>query len=419
MCVIIITMNFLLKIFFLALFCFSIFDCLASSDDSLRSDDEIAPFLGLKSLTYRKKVKTPGNEFVPFDVPLVIVSGSSIDRNEELKKCKYLRGVELCKDWGSFDRGHRTWLDQSRYLVLDTEVNSTTFEGEIIEICLLEFINGKASGLEFSTFIRPHSRVFSKYSQKVHGITYSKLLDKPFFSQIAEQLKTFIGDSVVIAHNAAFDIRMLAQEYERLETTDIIKFYYKCTFQMHCRDEWRDRNPDKIKSSPFKKRTVRYVSKRERAEIAAEKRAIAKARKRKTQEKKRERELDENGGQINKRQKTTAGNTEASLGFFIRSRQLTNHNVPSILDVQTDLSGQHHNARFDTYVGAAKVKEFQQKEIEKDIRFSQDGNDENDPNALNGAFGSQASSITQSQSFIRKSSAQLFPLAPIDLNGTM
>lgn len=406
-------MNSFLKNLLLALFCFSIFDCLASFEDGLKNDDEIAPFLGLKNLTYRKNVQTPDNDFISFDFPLVIVSDSSIDRIEELKKCKYLRGDDLHKDWENFERGNRTWLDQSRYLVLDTEVNSTTFEGEIIEICLLEFINGKASGLEFSTFIQPHSRVFSEHSQKIHGITYSELLDKPFFSQIAEQLKTFIGDSVVVAHNAAFDIRMLAQEYERLKTTDIIKFYYKCTLQMHRRDEWRDRNPDKVKLSPFKGKTVQYVPRQEREKYAAEKRAIEKARK--AQQKKRKRESDEDVKQINKRKKFE--NTEASLGSFIRSRRLTARNVPAILDIQTRLGGQHHNARFDTYVGGVKLEEFRQKEREKETRSSQGHRNENDPNVLNSASDRQSTS--QSRLSVSKSLVRAFPLAPIGLNETM
>jgi DNA polymerase III epsilon subunit family exonuclease len=52
----------------------------------------------------------------------------------------------------------------------------------------------------------------------ITGITNEMLIDKPSFSEVADQICSFIEEApLVMAHNVAFDMEMLDIEYERLK----------------------------------------------------------------------------------------------------------------------------------------------------------------------------------------------------------
>ena len=55
---------------------------------------------------------------------------------------------------------------------------------------------------------------------KVHGLSVDFLSDKPLFSEIIENLITFVGDSKLIIHNAKFDIGFINHEIQRLENSN-------------------------------------------------------------------------------------------------------------------------------------------------------------------------------------------------------
>jgi DNA polymerase III subunit epsilon len=66
----------------------------------------------------------------------------------------------------------------------------------------------------FHTYLNPDCSI-SEESQKVHGISKDFLKDKPKFAEIADSFLEFIGDDILIAHNAQFDINFLNKELER------------------------------------------------------------------------------------------------------------------------------------------------------------------------------------------------------------
>ena len=49
---------------------------------------------------------------------------------------------------------------------------------------------------------------------KIHGLSGDFLADKPKFSEIAQSFHDFIKDTVIIAHNASFDVKFLNWELE-------------------------------------------------------------------------------------------------------------------------------------------------------------------------------------------------------------
>jgi DNA polymerase-3 subunit epsilon len=102
-----------------------------------------------------------------------------------------------------------------REIVLDTE--TTGFDPRsghrMVEIGCIELENLTPTGRTFHSLINP-DRIIEAEVVRVHGITNEKVKNSPRFSDIADQLHEFVGDSPVIAHNAAFDRNFINFELE-------------------------------------------------------------------------------------------------------------------------------------------------------------------------------------------------------------
>ena len=110
-----------------------------------------------------------------------------------------------------------------REIILDIETTGLEFkEGHrIIEIGCIE-LNKKEVGSTFHEYINP-SKTLTKDNIKIHGITNEYLTDKPIFEEIADGFLEFIQDSIIVAHNASFDIGFLNFELEKLSKPTISK----------------------------------------------------------------------------------------------------------------------------------------------------------------------------------------------------
>lgn len=100
-----------------------------------------------------------------------------------------------------------------REIVLDTETTGfDPYAGDrLIEIGCVELMNHVATGKTYHQFINPERDV-PEDAVKVHGITTDFLKDKPVFKDIATEFLEFIGDSPLVIHNAAFDMKFLNAE---------------------------------------------------------------------------------------------------------------------------------------------------------------------------------------------------------------
>ena len=111
-----------------------------------------------------------------------------------------------------------------REVVLDTETTGLyTDKGDrIIEIGAIELINHIPSGNTFHTYLNPLIEgEMSDESFKVHGLTTEFLANKPLFSEVVEDLISFIGGSKLIIHNAKFDLGFINYEIQRLKNSDL------------------------------------------------------------------------------------------------------------------------------------------------------------------------------------------------------
>ncbi|WP_370234252.1 MULTISPECIES: DNA polymerase III subunit epsilon [Henriciella] len=130
--------------------------------------------------------------------------------------------------------------DQIREIAFDTETTGLNWSGDdrVIEVGAVELINHVATGRTFHERINPGRKVSEK-TIEITGITDEMLADKPPFEHpsIVDALLEFIGDSPVVAHNAAFDRGFLNAELVRcgrpaipleqwVDTLDIAKKRY-------------------------------------------------------------------------------------------------------------------------------------------------------------------------------------------------
>ena len=110
-----------------------------------------------------------------------------------------------------------------REIILDIETSGLDFkEGHrIIEIGCVE-LNRKEMGAHFHRYINP-LKTLTEENIKIHGITNEFLEDKPLFEDVADDFLSFIQESVIIAHNANFDVGFLNHELEKISRPQIAK----------------------------------------------------------------------------------------------------------------------------------------------------------------------------------------------------
>jgi DNA polymerase-3 subunit epsilon len=100
-----------------------------------------------------------------------------------------------------------------REIILDTETTGLDPKKghRLIEIGGIEMINRIPTGREFHRFINPERDVPAE-AREIHGISTEFLVGKPVFKDVASDLLAFLGDDVLVIHNAQFDITFLNHE---------------------------------------------------------------------------------------------------------------------------------------------------------------------------------------------------------------
>jgi len=102
-------------------------------------------------------------------------------------------------------------LNEVTYTVFDTETTGLNPRGgdEILSIGAVRIVNGRILHNEtFDQLVDP-GREVPVESTRVHGITGEMVKGQPPISTVLPQFFRFAEDTVLVAHNAAFDMRML------------------------------------------------------------------------------------------------------------------------------------------------------------------------------------------------------------------
>jgi DNA polymerase-3 subunit epsilon len=102
-----------------------------------------------------------------------------------------------------------------REIVFDTETTGLDpYAGHrIVELGCVELINHLPTGRHFHRYLNPE-RPMPKEAEQIHGLTDDFLKDKPLFKHEARGFLEFIGESPLIIHNAAFDMKFINAELE-------------------------------------------------------------------------------------------------------------------------------------------------------------------------------------------------------------
>lgn len=107
----------------------------------------------------------------------------------------------------------KPWQELS-FVAFDTETSGAYPLGnEIIEIGLVRWENGQESE-SFDQLIRP-SKPIGEEVIKIHGITNEMVADAPGMEKVIRTVADFIGDSILIAHHAPFDLGFLVWQLEK------------------------------------------------------------------------------------------------------------------------------------------------------------------------------------------------------------
>ncbi|MDA0339516.1 MAG: DNA polymerase III subunit epsilon, partial [Proteobacteria bacterium] len=105
-----------------------------------------------------------------------------------------------------------------REIVLDTETTGLSPEqgDRVVEIGCIELVNHMPTGETYHTYVNPQ-RDMPVGAFNVHGLSEEFLSTKPLFADVAGAFLDFIGDAVLVAHNASFDMGFLNMELERVK----------------------------------------------------------------------------------------------------------------------------------------------------------------------------------------------------------
>ena len=84
----------------------------------------------------------------------------------------------------------------------------------LVEIGCVEMVNRVTTGATFHCYLNP-DRDMPAAAEAVHGLSATFLSDKPRFHEKAAEFLEFIGDSMLVAHNAGFDFGFINMELEK------------------------------------------------------------------------------------------------------------------------------------------------------------------------------------------------------------
>ena len=114
------------------------------------------------------------------------------------------------------------------FVALDVET-AVGKRNSICQIGIVRVENGKITE-KYSKLIQPPGNEYAYWNTKIHGIVAADTAYSPFFNEIWDEIKAFIGDNIIVAHNAAFDIDCLTKtlKHYNLEVPD---FKSECTYK--------------------------------------------------------------------------------------------------------------------------------------------------------------------------------------------
>lgn len=120
-------------------------------------------------------------------------------------------------------------MDNS-FVALDFETANNS-HASACEIGLIKVKDGNIVD-NFYTLIKPPENYYSKVNILVHGITPDQTVNAPYFNEIWPEIKEFIGDNFLVAHNLSFDSSILHKTAEFYDI-QIPNYQGVCTYKIY------------------------------------------------------------------------------------------------------------------------------------------------------------------------------------------
>lgn len=105
-------------------------------------------------------------------------------------------------------------LSMAEFVALDVETTGSKPPSRVMEIAAYRVRNGQVAE-SFHSLLNPEISI-PPFIMALTGIDDAMVSTAPRFAEIADELIQFIGDSVVVAHNASFDLAFLNHEIGRV-----------------------------------------------------------------------------------------------------------------------------------------------------------------------------------------------------------
>ena len=107
-------------------------------------------------------------------------------------------------------------LSNARFAFLDIETTglSPWFGDRICQIAVI-LTEGRRIKSTVDLLLNPE-RGLSPAASHVNGLDESRLANAPRFAEVTEQLKSLLKDTIIVCHNAQFDLQFLDNEYRKL-----------------------------------------------------------------------------------------------------------------------------------------------------------------------------------------------------------
>lgn len=118
-------------------------------------------------------------------------------------------------------------MQRTDWLIIDTETTGVDSSAEVVQIAVIDH-EGKEV---FHSLIKPLSPI-PQSATDIHGITNEAVSCAPLFSTVYDELKELIGSKLLIAYNADFDKRILAQSC-RLHGLPVFSNSWECAMEQY------------------------------------------------------------------------------------------------------------------------------------------------------------------------------------------
>jgi len=107
-----------------------------------------------------------------------------------------------------------------KLIVIDTETTGLEVDQghRIVEVGAVVLEDRRRTDVHFHSYLNPH-RSIDEEAEKVHGLSLERLANEPEFSEIAESFLEFIEGSILVIHNASFDLGFLNSELKRASSS--------------------------------------------------------------------------------------------------------------------------------------------------------------------------------------------------------